>query len=54
VVLRVPGHVLADAFVAPAQVDDSRDAGEAAGHRLLEPLELVALDLERKLREALP
>ena len=55
VVLGVPGHVLAEPLLSPAtQAHDGRHAGEAARHRLLEPLELVTLALESKRREALP
>ena len=55
VVLGVPGDILAEPLLpAAAEVDDGRHAREAARDRLLESLELVALDLDRKLREALP
>ena len=54
-VLGVPGDVLAEPLVAAAaQVHDGGHAGEASRHRLLEPLELVDLDLERGWAEALP
>ena len=51
VVVRVR-DVLADALLAaPVQVHDGGHARELGGDRLLEPLELVALDHQRQLGE---
>ena len=50
--LRVVGDVLPHALLAPAaEVDDGRDPREAARDRLLEPLEVVAVDGEGKRGE---
>ncbi len=55
VVLGVPGDVLSDALLAAGpKVHDGRDASEPARDRPLQPLELVRVDFERKLCEALP
>ena len=49
----VVGHVLPHALLAPAaHVDDGAEAGEVARDVALEPLELVAVDLNRKLGDA--
>jgi len=54
-VLGVPGDVLAEPLLPAAmQMHDRADAGEAARDRLLEPLQLVALDFKRNQGEALP
>jgi hypothetical protein len=46
------GDVLSDPLLAAAaQVDHRRDAREVGRDLLLEPLELVGLDLERQVRE---
>src|SRR5262249_12084054 len=48
--LRVPGDVLTEPLLAGAgEPHERRYALEVAGHACLEPLERVALDLERKL-----
>src|SRR4029079_16530500 len=55
VVLRVPGHVLAEPFLPSRwEVHERRHPRESARDRLLQPLEGVTLDLERKICEALP
>jgi hypothetical protein len=52
-VVRRVGDVLADAFVAASsQVDDGGEAGELARDLTAQALELVALDLERKIADA--
>ena len=50
-----PRHVLAETlFAAADEPDERRHAREAAGDRLLQSLELVRLDCERKARDSLP
>ena len=53
VFLGVPGDILAEALLAASgQLDERRDAHEITCHGSLEPLQAVALDLERQLGDA--